>query len=69
MADQFLTSVYSWTRIRDSLTTVLTLLSDPRTPGGTPGNSWWDVPLGSPNPDPISDQKMNFSTSVFRLDL
>ena len=27
---------------------------------------WWCVPLGSPNPDPISDQKMSFSTPVFR---
>ena len=27
------------------------------------------VPLGSPNPDPISDQKMLFSTPVFRPDL
>ena len=27
------------------------------------------VPPGSSNPDPISDQKMLFSTSVFRLDL
>ena len=27
------------------------------------------VPPGSPNPDPISDQKMYFSTLVFRLDL
>ena len=26
--------------------------------GGTPGNSWWGVPPGSSNPDPISDQKM-----------
>ena len=25
------------------------------------------VPPGSPNPDPISDQKMSFSTPVFRL--
>ena len=24
------------------------------------------VPLGSPNPDPISNQKMSFSTPVFR---
>ena len=24
------------------------------------------VPPGSPNPDPISDQKMSFSTPVFR---
>ena len=23
----------------------------------TAGNSWWGVPPGSPNPDPISDQK------------
>ena len=37
--------------------------------GGTPGNSWWGVPPGSPNPDPTSDQKMSFSTPVFRLDL
>ena len=28
-----------------------------------------DVPPGSPNPDPISDQKMSFSTPVFRPDL
>ena len=27
------------------------------------------VPPGSPNPDPISDQKMSFSTPVFRPDL
>ena len=35
--------------------------------GGTPGNSWGGggVPPGSPNPDPISDQKMSFSTPVF----
>ena len=26
------------------------------------------VPPGSPNPDPISDKKMSFSTPVFRLD-
>ena len=27
---------------------------------GSPGNSWWGVPLpGSPNPDPITDQKMS----------
>ena len=25
-----------------------------------------DVPPGSPNPDPISDQKMSFFTPVFR---
>ena len=24
-------------------------------PGGTPGNSWWGVLPGSPNPDPVSD--------------
>ena len=24
---------------------------------GTPGNSWWSVPPGSPNPDSISDPK------------
>ena len=28
-----------------------------------------DVPPGSPNPDPISDQKMSFSTPVVRPDL
>ena len=41
-------------------------------PGGsTPGNSWsgGGVPPGSPNPDTISDQKMHFSTPVFRPDL
>ena len=27
------------------------------------------VPPGSPNPDPIADQKMSFSTPVFRPDL
>ena len=27
------------------------------------------VPTGSSNPDPISDQKMSFSTPVFRPDL
>ena len=27
------------------------------------------VPPGSPKPDPISDQKMSFSTPVFRPDL
>ena len=30
-------------------------------PGGTPENSWWGVPPGFLNPDPISDQKMSFS--------
>ena len=35
-------------------------------PGGTPWNSWWGVPLGSPSPDPISDQNMSFCTPVFR---
>ena len=34
--------------------------------GGPPGNSWWGHP-GSPNPVPILDQKMSFSTPVFRL--
>ena len=34
--------------------------------GGIPGNSWWGVLPGSPNPDPISDQNMSFSTPVFR---
>ena len=29
----------------------------------------WDVPPGSSNPDPISDQKISFSTPVFRPDL
>ena len=27
------------------------------------------VPPGSPNPDPISDQKMQFSGPIFRPDL
>ena len=31
-----------------------------------PGNSWWGCAAGSPNPDPISDQKMKFFTPVFR---
>ena len=35
-------------------------------PGGTPWNSWWGVPLGSPSPDPISDQNMSFCTPVVR---
>ena len=34
--------------------------------GGTPGNSWWGCAAGFPNPNPISDQKMSFSTPVFR---
>ena len=34
--------------------------------GGTPGNSSWGVPPGSPNPHPISDQKLSFFTPVFR---
>ena len=33
--------------------------------GGTPRNSWYAHP-GSPNPDPISDQNIPFSTPVFR---
>ena len=33
------------------------------TPGGTPGGG---VPPGPPNPGPVSDQKMSFSTPVFR---
>ena len=43
--------------------------------GGEGGYSWsWEflvggVPPGSPNPDPISDQKMLFSVPVFRPDL
>ena len=36
--------------------------------GGTPGNSWWGcrVQPGSPNPDPILDQKVLLSAPVFR---
>ena len=34
--------------------------------GCTPGILGGGVPPSSPNPDPISDQKMSFSTSVFR---
>ena len=37
--------------------------------GGNPGILGGGVPPGSPNPDPISDQKMSFSTPVFRPDL
>ena len=39
--------------------------------GGTPGLGILGrvVPLDSLNPDPISDQKMSFSTPVFRPDL
>ena len=33
---------------------------------GTRGNSWWGCAAGFPNPNPISDQKMSFSTPVFR---
>ena len=33
--------------------------------GGTNNNSRY-VPLGSSNPNPISDQKVSFSTPVFR---
>ena len=33
---------------------------------GTSGNSWWGCAAGFPNPNPISDQKMSFSTPVFR---
>ena len=35
-------------------------------PGGTPGNSWWGVPPGSPNPDLISGPKMSFSHTRFQ---
>ena len=39
-------------------------------PGGTPENYWWGgVPAGSPNPGPVSDQRMSFFTSVQFLDL
>ena len=37
--------------------------------GSTPGNSSGGVLLGSPNPDPISDQKLAFSTPIFRPDI
>ena len=33
--------------------------------GGTHENSCWTCAAGSPNPDPISDQKMSFFTPVF----
>ena len=36
---------------------------------GTPKNHWRGVSKGSPHPDPISDQKMSFSTPVLRRDL
>ena len=47
-------------------------------PISPPGGGGWQVllgilgggvPLGSPNPDPISDQKMSFSIPIFRPDL
>ena len=38
-------------------------------PGSSPSNSWWGVPPGSPNPDPILDQKISFSTPVLDLGL
>ena len=34
--------------------------------GDTPWNSWWGVPPGSPNPDPISDQKMSLFHTCFQ---
>ena len=35
-------------------------------PGGTPGNSWLgDLLPGSPNPGPISNQKMSLFTPIF----
>ena len=37
--------------------------------GILPGILGWGVPRRSSNPDPVSDQKMKFSTLVFRLDL
>ena len=37
--------------------------------GSTPGNSSGGVLLGSPNPDPISDQKISFSPPIFRPDI
>ena len=38
-------------------------------PGGGVWNFCGGVPPASPNPDPISDQKMPFPTPVFRPDL
>ena len=35
----------------------------------TPRNSWRGCAAGSPYLDPIADQNMQFSTSVFRADL
>ena len=46
--------------------TIYTLLLIPGVLLGILGG---DVQPGSPNPDPISDQKMSFSTPVFRPDL
>ena len=34
-----------------------------------PSTCRWGVPPGSPNPDPMSVQKMSFFTTVFRLGL
>ena len=37
---------------------------------GTPENSWWGLPPGSPNPNPTSDLKnVSFFTPVFRTRL
>ena len=40
-----------------------------KNPGGYLGILGGGVPPGFSNPDPISDQKMSFSTPVFRPDL
>ena len=52
----------------DGITGCLEITGSPSSPGGgillgIPGGG---VPPGSPNHDPISDQKLSFSTPVFR---
>ena len=55
----------------DGITGCLEITGSPSSPEGgillgIPGGG---VPPGSPNHDPISDQKLSFSTPVFRPDL
>ena len=51
------------------LSKVWSVLSEAARGGELLGILGGDVPPGSPNPDPISDQKMSFSTPVVRPDL
>ena len=57
-------------QIHKQLTEKKQLVSNTMGWGCTPKNlGWGDVRPGSPNPYPISHQKMSFSTPVFRPDL